>query len=192
MFTVMFSLGFQHNRMVGYPVGASLGFVEGLERRYREQGGEIEFSSRVTRILVEDDRAVGVQLADGSELRADVIISAADGRSTIFDLLDGRYTDERIREYYDSWPTFPSLVQVSLGVDRDFSGEPQRLAFPLDEPLMIGGEARHRLCLKHLSFDPSMAPPGKSREESRTARATSSNVSPYRLKASSETSMEIS
>ena len=77
-------------------------------------------------------------------------------------MLEGRYTDERIREYYDSWPTFPSLVQVSLGVDRDFSGEPHRVVFPLDEPLEIGGEVRERMCLKHLSFDPSMAPAGKS------------------------------
>jgi len=162
MFTLMFSLGFQHNRMVAYPGGGSLGFVEGLEHRYRELGGQVEFGARVERILVEDDRAVGVRLDDGRELRADVIVSAADGHSTIFGMLEGRYTDERIREYYDSWPTFPSLVQVSLGVDRDFSGEPHRVVFPLDEPLEIGGEVRERMCLKHLSFDPSMAPAGKS------------------------------
>ncbi len=162
MMTVLFSLGFHHNRMAGYPTGGSLGFAQGIERRYLDLGGQVEYRAPVTRILVEDDRAVGVEMADGSEQRADHIVSAADGYSTVFRMLDGRYTDERIREYYDSWPTFPSLVQISLGVDRDFSAEPARVVFPIREPIDIGGEPHSRICLKHLSFDPSMAPAGKS------------------------------
>jgi len=162
MFTLMFSLGFQHNRMVGYPMGGSVGFAEGLERRYRELGGEVVFRSKVDEILVENDRAVGVRMADGSEERADIIVSAADGYSTIFGMLDGRYVDDQIREYYDQWPTFLSLVQVSLGVDRDFSDEHHRVLFTLDEPIVIAGEPHHRICVKHLCYEPSAAPPGKS------------------------------
>ena len=44
-------------------------------------------------ILVENDRATGVRLADGTEHHADVVVSAGDGRSTIFNLLAGRYVD---------------------------------------------------------------------------------------------------
>ena len=49
------------------------------------------------KILVENGKAVGVRLEDGTEERADIVISAADGRATIFNMLDGKYVDEKIK-----------------------------------------------------------------------------------------------
>ena len=49
------------------------------------------------------DRAVGVRLSDGSEHRAGAVISAADGRSTLFEMLDGRYLDAATRERFEKW-----------------------------------------------------------------------------------------
>ncbi len=69
-------------------------------------GDEIDYGVRVYRVLVEDDRAVGVRLADGTEHRADLVISAADGHATIFDMLQGKYVDDEIRATYDEWPIF--------------------------------------------------------------------------------------
>jgi len=162
LLTAMFSLAFHHNNMAGFPGGGSLAFARSIEGRYLDLGGTIDYGARVQRIVVENDRAVGVLLEDGTELRADVIVSAADGRSTVFEMLDGLYADDRIRSYYDSWPTFRPVVQVSLGVDRDFSAEPHRRVFPLEQPLDIFGEQKHYLCLKHFCFDPQLAPAGKS------------------------------
>ena len=75
----------------------------------------------VEKILVEDDKAVGVRLADGTEHRSDVAISAADGHATIFDMLEGKYINDKIRGYYDDLPIFPPMIQVSLGVARSFA-----------------------------------------------------------------------
>ena len=38
-----------------------------IEQRYRDLGGQISYGARVEKILVEDRRAVGVRLADGTE-----------------------------------------------------------------------------------------------------------------------------
>lgn len=112
--------------------------------------------------MVEGDKAVGVRLSDGTEHQADVVVSAADGHSTIFEMLDGRYTDGEIRGYYTSFPLFPPILQVSLGVARDLSGEPHAVDFPLAEPFIAGGRAYGRLALQHYCFDQALAPSGKS------------------------------
>jgi len=164
------ALAESHNHNAGWPIGGSLAFAQGIERRYLDLGGEVHYRARVEKILVEAssepgrsvDQAVGVRLADGTEHRADWVISAADGRTTIFDMLDGKYVDDKIRSYYDEWPLYQPEIQVSLGVARDLSNEPHSLIFPLEEPIDVGGETRRWLHVSHHCYDPTMAPAGKS------------------------------
>jgi phytoene dehydrogenase-like protein len=151
-----------HKQNAGWPIGGSLEFARAIEQRYLSLGGEVQYRSRVAKILVKDDRAVGVRLEDGTEHRADIVISAADGHTTIFDMLDGKYVNDEIRHYYDEWPIFEPLVQVSLGVARDLSSEPHSLALVLDEPLKVGDQTRSWIHMHHYCYDPSMAPSGKS------------------------------
>ncbi len=153
----------------GYPIGGSLPLAQALAERYEAAGGTIHYKARVRRILIEDTpddrqpgRAIGVELADGSKHYADIVISACDGHSTIFDLLDARYTDETIRSRYQNMKPAKSILQVALGVAHDFTGEPPMLNFPLHRPLNLAGILHDRLVLKHYAFDPTMAPPGKS------------------------------
>ena len=162
MVALLFTLAWMHNQNAGYPIGGSLAFAQGIERRYIGLGGEIGYKSRVEKILTENGRAVGVRLTDGSEHRADVVISAADGHATIFDMLGGKYVSDEVRGYYDELPIFAPMIQVSLGVARDLSAEPQSVSFMLDEPLTIAGKARSRLWARHYGYDPTMAPEGKT------------------------------
>jgi phytoene dehydrogenase-like protein len=159
---MLMTLAWMHERDAGYPIGGSLAFAQAIERRYLDLGGEIHYKSRVEKILVERDRAVGVRLADGTEHRADVVISAADGHATIFGMLEGRYVSDKVRGYYDELPTFPPIIQVSLGVARDLSNEPPTVYCQLKEPITIAGEARGQIGWRHFCYDPTIAPPGKS------------------------------
>jgi phytoene dehydrogenase-like protein len=153
----------------GWPAGGSLKFALDIERRYQALGGEVQYRAQVEKVLVEHcrgkrkgDRAVGVCLADGSEHRADVIVSTIYGRATIYDLLDGRYTDERIQAAYSRPLDDMGMgLQVSLGVARDLVGEPPAIVLLLPQPVEIAGQTYDRLSLELFGFDPSMAPPGK-------------------------------
>lgn len=172
--TLMMLLAFMHEGDGCFPAGGSLEFARAIERRYLDLGGEIHYGSRVERILVEADpvgrgdptgraaRAVGVRLTDGTEHRADVVISAADGHATIFDILQGQYVSDKVRGYYEELPIFPSWIQVSLGVARDLSNPAQAAVYLLDEPMDIAGERYEYIRFRHFCFAPSMAPPGKS------------------------------
>jgi len=167
-FSLLFLLAtfaYLHNQNAGYPIGGSLPMSLALAKRYTSLGGEIHYDKRVEKILVEGDRAVGVRLADGTEARADRVISAADGYTTLFKWLDGKYTDEKTREPYEKWPIFPPLLYVGVGVKRSFEDTPKTvsgISFPLREPTEIGDAVHTRLPVHIFNQDPTLAPPGKT------------------------------
>ncbi len=155
-------LAYMHNGNAGFPVGASLEFARSVEKRYIELGGKIHYKSQVEKILTEGDRGVGVRLYNDEIHTADWIISAADGHATIFELLEGQYTSRKIRRMYNGHLPTHQMCQISLGVNRDLSREPHWVTYLLEEPLLLAGDARLELGVKHYCFDPSLAPPGKS------------------------------
>ena len=101
-------LAWLNRRAAGYPLGGALAFTRAIEKRFRDLGGTIRYGARVSRILVEQPpagqarRAVGIRFDDGTEHRADVVVSAADGRRTIFDMLEGRYLNAIIHGYSET------------------------------------------------------------------------------------------
>jgi phytoene dehydrogenase-like protein len=150
------------NGALQWPVGGALRFALSIEKGYKSLGGEVHYDSRVEKILVENDKAVGVRLADGSEHRADVVISDADGRRTIMNLLEGKYINAKIRRYCAEPPDETNWsAHVFLGVNRDLSAEPSALVMLLDQPATISGHKCDSLEMQIYGFDKTMAPPGK-------------------------------
>jgi phytoene dehydrogenase-like protein len=165
MFFILFTFAYLHGRNAGYPIGGSLPMSLAMARRYTSLGGVIHYDRRVEEILVEEDRAQGVRLADGSEHRSGRVISAADGHTTIFEMLEGKYVDEQTRESYEKWPIFSPLLYVGVGVNRSFTDEPKMvsgMSFPLRQPTDIGDAVRDRLPVRILNQDPTLAPAGKT------------------------------
>ena len=66
-------LGRTHVGDYGWPAGGSIALARALERRFLKLGGEIRYEARVQSIIVENERAVGVRLSDGTEQRADIV-----------------------------------------------------------------------------------------------------------------------
>ena len=150
----------------GFPEGGSLSFAKSIEQRLISLGGKIHYGSKIKKILVTNNEAVGIQLEDGTEVKADIVISAADGYSTIFKMLAGKFTNKKIRKTYNNEPVFPSYLQVSIGVDMDLSGDPNFDSlsnyYKLDKPMMIAGKEMNYFYIKSYAFDPTFAPKGKS------------------------------
>ncbi len=155
-------LAYMQTGNAGFPAGGSLAFARRIEERYLALGGEIHYKAQVERILVENDRAVGVRLYDDREFRADVVISAADGRSTIYHMLDGQYEDARLARLYAGKQPLHTQLQVSLGVKRDLHNEPHWAIYLRDDPIRIAGDQRHEIAVKHYCFDPNLAPTERS------------------------------
>lgn len=150
------------NRQMGLLAGSCHDFVDSLVERLCGLGGEIAFNSTVKEIIVENDRAVGVRLADGTEQRADVVVSAGDGSSTIFNLLGGKYVGNAIKERYQNWKQLRPLVTLSFGLRREFAGEPPLRFLLLKEKMTVGNVEIDGFPIRVFNYGKKFSPPGRT------------------------------
>jgi phytoene dehydrogenase-like protein len=163
-----YNLAAMSEKNAGYPEGGSLELAKSIERRYTELGGEIVYEAPVKKILVENDKAIGVMLEDGTKHYADIVLSAADGRTTIFDMLDGKYVDNTIKKLYEGLHSrenkiYEGFVLVFLGINRDLTNEPDSTTYFLEHPSKLLGCNQKGIVARHYCHHaPEFAPPGKS------------------------------
>jgi phytoene desaturase len=138
------------------------GFIHPIVEKYESLGGEVHYNSTVEKIIVEDDTAVGVVLKDGSKHRADVVVSAADGRSTIFKLLDGQYLNDKVRKIYGAWKQYNPVVMISFGAARTFEQAAPMNMFLLKEPFKLGSRTIQCFPLRVFNYGDHFAPHGKT------------------------------
>ena len=139
------------------------GFVRPIERRYHDLGGEITYGATVEKILVSGGKAVGVKLVSGEEVSADAVISAADGYSTLFGMLDGRYGDDALRALIGTGKLMKPWVMISFGVARDVPGRAALHHVPLSPSRSRSGPSGWRAwaCASSTTC-PTFAPAGKT------------------------------
>ena len=85
--------------------------------------------------------------------------------SAIFDMLDSKYVDDRIRGYYNNLPLYRPFLFISFGVARKFDDMPSSIypfTFPLEKPVTIAGTEWKTLSVLIYNFDPTLAPEGKT------------------------------
>jgi len=159
-FIMMFAWFNQKN--AGYLVGGSLPMAQRMNDRFLSLGGKLTTKKRVSKIIVEDKMAKGVILSDGSRLMADYVISAADGHSTIYDMLEGRFVSKKIRNAYDNWELFTPLVQVSFGINSELRSESPVDSWMIKDKMIGKTKAAQGYSIMNYYFDHTMAPAGKT------------------------------
>ncbi len=159
---VLLILALLAKKQLGLLEGGCTDFVASMAERYQSLGGEITFSATVKEVIVEDHRAVGVRLADNTEHRADVIVSAGDGHSTIFKLLGGKYVNQAINDRYKDWKLLPPVMTISFGVSRTFPDEPPLNFHFLKIPIVIGKVVVPGFPVRLFNYGARFAPTGST------------------------------
>ncbi|MFJ5921155.1 phytoene desaturase family protein [Kitasatospora sp. NPDC092948] len=167
----LYSMAAARNLNAGFPQGGSLGLARSVEHRYTSLGGRIDYRARVERVLVEDGRAIGVELKNGEKHYADHVVSAADGRTTIYRLLEGKYTGPRIDRLYQEelhrpGTLFPAVCSVFLGIDGELDPDDPHCTtylLPAEQAAELPGALQRSLVVQQRSrYSDGFAPPGKS------------------------------
>ncbi len=164
LFALVMTMALLHNKSGGFPEGGSLEFARGIEKRFLDLGGKIFYGKKVEKILVKDGKASGVKLSKGEEIMGEYVISCADLHGTVYHMLDGKYIEPQHQDLFSNSKIFTSSVQVSFGVNMDFTNEPDCIAqlFKLNDPILIGNQRTEWFMIRNYSFDSTLAPKGKT------------------------------
>ncbi|MHA2251373.1 MAG: phytoene desaturase family protein [Candidatus Kariarchaeaceae archaeon] len=144
------------------PTKGAYEFVRSIEDHYICLGGEIHHNSDVKKILVDENKTVGIQLLNGDQVYSDYVISAADGYHTIFHLLQGLYVDETIINRYKSIKISPSIVLISFGVAREYKDNSWLTFLQLNDPIKFHNNTINDLSIRTFNYSPHFAPSGKT------------------------------
>jgi len=131
-----------------YPGGGSGKFADALVTVIEDNGGTMYLKTPVKRIVMENGRAVGIELTKTGEIhRAKTIISNADLRRTFTDLVDPKHLPKKFANQITAGQPSTSAFMVFLGLDY----------LPDIEPIAMCDEIGIMLPSK---VDDSLAPPG--------------------------------
>ncbi|MEU0400893.1 NAD(P)/FAD-dependent oxidoreductase [Streptomyces sp. NPDC006197] len=167
----LFNMAGAYHGNAGFPQGGSLGLSRSIEERYTSLGGRIDYRARAERILVEDGRAVGVELRNGRRHYAEHIVSACDGRTTIYGLLDGKYTNPTIDTLYTEMLhepelVYPGVVSAFVGLTGDVDpATPHSTTYllsPQDSTELPAVRQNSMVVQMRSRYCDSFAPPGKT------------------------------
>ncbi|WP_420132796.1 phytoene desaturase family protein [Rhodopseudomonas sp.] len=135
-----------------YPRGGSSVVSDALVEAIEGRGGEVRLKTAVREILVEDQRAAGVVLANGETVRARAVVANADLKRTLLELVPPSALPDDFRTYMAKATPANSCFSVHLGVDFIPELGPST---HLHAPMKLGIAMMSRL-------DPSAAPAGHS------------------------------
>ena len=159
-FIMMFAWFNEKN--AGYLIGGSLPMAKRMTDKFLKLGGTLRTRQRVTKIIVEKNTAQGVILAEGTEINADYVISAADGHSTIFDMLEGKFMNDKILKAYEKWALFTPIVQVSFGISTGIRSDSPVESWMIKDQMIGRTKTKNGYSLMNYCFDNTMAPKGKT------------------------------
>ena len=113
----MFAEWYKPGVQLDYPVGGSSAIVDALIGGLTKKGGKLLYNAHVEEVLVENNRAAGVRLRNGQEIKAKkAVVSNASIWNTLPLLPQGALPKSFIAERKDT-PECESFMHLHLGID---------------------------------------------------------------------------
>ncbi|MEX0269142.1 carotenoid isomerase [Leptolyngbyaceae cyanobacterium UHCC 1019] len=106
----------RHYGGINYPKGGVGKIAQALVQGLEKYGGRIQYKARVTQIIEENGRAIGVQLATGETFRAKRIVSNATRWDTFEKLLSPEKMPIAEKKWQQRYRKSPSFLSLHLGV----------------------------------------------------------------------------
>jgi phytoene dehydrogenase-like protein len=110
----------------GFPEGGMGAVADAIEGAARSNGAEIRTGARVAGLLLDGDRAAGVVLDSGEELRAATVVSTLHPRTAFLDHVGAQNLPADFARDIETWKTRSGVVKINLHLAElpDFTADP--------------------------------------------------------------------
>ncbi|NHI91750.1 MAG: NAD(P)/FAD-dependent oxidoreductase [Candidatus Lokiarchaeota archaeon] len=154
-----------------YPIGGCIAIPKAYVNAMEKYGGEIQMNAKISKIVVEDGQAKGVELKDGSYHESDIIISNADIQNTVLNLIGEKYFPAEYVQQVKKLKYATHCMAIKVALDEIVTDQKLIMYIPvsfqeagklmprkggLEPPEKIGG-----MITSPTNFDPHLAPKGK-------------------------------
>ncbi len=138
----------------GIPEGGSLELMKRMERKYLGVGGVIRKASQVEKVVIENDKVVGVLLKNGNQLNADWVISTTPVEHCLNDLLGGKYKDRIFDDKLDNQRDYPiyTFTTAVLRCPKNVFNKNLWEKRIVDKPVIMDREYSH-ISYRNYSYD---------------------------------------
>lgn len=102
-----------------YPMGGGSGIVKAMTNKIKSYGGSVRTQQNVTKIILKDKKAIGVELADGTQILADRIVSNADPTTTYLKLIGKENISKKLVKKLDNTKYSVTSLILFLTLDLD-------------------------------------------------------------------------
>ena len=105
-----------------FPAGGTQEFANAIFKKFIDFGGHVMLSSKVEKILLNDNSVRGIKLQNDKEISTGLVVSNIDARQTFFDLLEGKMDSsflKKVEGMRESCSFF--LLYLGVGGDIDLS-----------------------------------------------------------------------
>ena len=92
-----------------------------LAKKILDFGGEIRYKTAVSKILIENKKAVGVETATGDQWYAEAIVSNADTKKTFLELVGRQHLPQKFALKVDTHTPSASGICLHIGTELDLS-----------------------------------------------------------------------
>jgi len=135
--------------------GGSKTLIDNIVKTYLAKGGKICLNKPVEKVLIDNNKAVGVILKDKETVESDYVISTTDAFHTLFNLLEGKYYDDFYVRRFRNRKKNPLIqgMQGSFKVNKIYSDLPKMINFKI-KPIKISNALTiDNITIRNFSFD---------------------------------------
>jgi phytoene dehydrogenase-like protein len=154
-----------------YPVGGCIAIPEAYVQGIEQNGGQVHLNAEVKRILVKDGKATGIELQDGTTHSADILISNADIKNTVTNLVGEQHFPKEYVDRINKLTYAQHCLAIKVALDKKVTDQKLIMNVNVDYsdmdryietinkgeiPDEIGG-----MITIPSNYDPGLAPKGK-------------------------------
>ena len=162
LMSMLYMLSHVMNKDGGVPIGGSTGMSKRMAEYYEQLGGIIRYNSEAERIIVENDRAVGVELKNGVKLSSDWVVSSTAAEHCLKKLLGGAYKVNKMEKRWADRRTYPiyTMTIAAFKCSKQLSQEdfPVGLHGMFKSPVRVDRDYPG-VAIRNYSYDPTLKCP---------------------------------